>query len=110
VTDQADPLALGKERLPTRPDWEAVRDEIAGHPIGSGYYGTAVSVDEAGEIADAVLALLPETTTEWGVRWPWTTVIEPNAGEGSARWFAANMHTRDGVVVSRQVTAWKEAR
>ena len=54
--------------------------------------------------------VLPETTTEWGVRWPWTTVVEPHAGEGSARWFAANMHTRDGVVVSRQVTEWKEAR
>jgi len=62
------------------------------------------------ECADAVLALLPEATTEWGVRWPWTTVIEPSAGEGSARWFAANMHTRDGVVVSRQVAEWKEAR
>jgi len=61
--------------------------------------------------ADGALrgACTDETTTEWGVRWPWTTVIEPNAGEGSARWFAANMHTRDGVVVSRQVTEWKEA-
>lgn len=31
-------------------------DEIAGHPIGSGYYSTSVVIDEAGEMADAVLA------------------------------------------------------
>lgn len=35
---------------------DEVRDEIAGHPIGSGYYGTSVGVDEAFEIADALLA------------------------------------------------------
>lgn len=35
---------------------EEVRDEIAGHPIGSGYYATSVGVDEASEIADALLA------------------------------------------------------
>ena len=35
---------------------EEVRDEIAGHPIGSGYYATSVGVDEAAEVADALLA------------------------------------------------------
>ena len=35
---------------------DEVRDEIAGHLIGSGYYGTSVSVEEAAEIADALLA------------------------------------------------------
>lgn len=33
----------------------ATRDEIAGHPIGGGYYATSVGVDEASEIADALL-------------------------------------------------------
>lgn len=37
---------------------EQIRDEIAGHPIGSGYYRTAVAVDEAREIAESVHALL----------------------------------------------------
>jgi len=31
-------------------------DEIAGRPIGSGYYSTSVGIDEAREIADAILA------------------------------------------------------
>lgn len=44
---------LGAAPSATRED---VRDEIAGHPIGSGYYATSVGVDEAFEIADALLA------------------------------------------------------
>lgn len=39
--------------------FETIRDELAGWPIGSGYYATKVAVHEAGEMADAVLALLP---------------------------------------------------
>lgn len=37
---------------------EAVRDELAHWPIGSGYYSTSVALDEAGEMADAVLAVV----------------------------------------------------
>lgn len=36
---------------------EEIRDEIAGHPIGSGYYQTTVGVDEASEIAEIVQRL-----------------------------------------------------
>ena len=43
---------------------EEVRDEIAGHPIGSGYYATSVGVDEASEIADALLARFTITPKE----------------------------------------------
>lgn len=35
---------------------DELADEIAGHPIGSGHYSTTVGVDEAREIADAILA------------------------------------------------------
>lgn len=56
-----------------KPDREAVRDEISGHPIGRGYYSTQVGVDEAGEIADAVLAL-----------WPGRTEAEVKAEAGAA--------------------------
>lgn len=37
---------------------DRLRDELAGWPIGSGYYLTTVSVDEARDMADAVLAVL----------------------------------------------------
>lgn len=37
---------------------EKIADEIAGRPIGSGYYQTEVSIYEAQEIAAAVHALL----------------------------------------------------
>lgn len=37
-------------------DLEAIRDELAGWPIGSGYYQTKVSVDEAREMAEALVA------------------------------------------------------
>ena len=37
-------------------DRDELVDEIAGHPIGSGYYSTNVGIDEAREIADAILA------------------------------------------------------
>ena len=43
---------------------DEVRDEIAGHPIGSGYYATSVGVDEAAEIADALLARFTITPKE----------------------------------------------
>ena len=43
---------------------DEVRDEIAGHPIGSGYYATSVGVDEAAEIADALLARFTMTPKE----------------------------------------------
>ena len=43
---------------------DEVRDEIAGHPIGSGYYATSVGVDEASEIADALLARFTITPKE----------------------------------------------
>ncbi len=42
----------------------ATRDEIAGHTIGSGYYGTSVSVEEAAEIADTLLARFNITPKE----------------------------------------------
>ena len=41
-----------------------VRDEIAGWPIGSGYYATSVSVDEAREMAAAVVGALAEQIGE----------------------------------------------
>ena len=37
---------------------ERIRDELAGWTIGSGNNSTMVNVDEAGEMADAVLAAL----------------------------------------------------
>ena len=43
---------------------DEVRAEIAGHPIGSGYYATSVGVDEAAEIADALLARYNMTPKE----------------------------------------------
>jgi hypothetical protein len=63
--------------------------------------------------ADALreAGLLVETTTEWGVRWPWQVGIEANASEGSARWRAAgNAHGRPGIVVRREVTEWTEVQ
>jgi len=42
---------------------EAIRDVLAGWPIGSGYYSTAVGVDEAWEMADAVMQMLSERET-----------------------------------------------
>lgn len=46
------------------PDREAVRDELSGWPIGSGYYQTSVSNEEAGEMADAVLDLIRNGATK----------------------------------------------
>lgn len=44
-------------------DREALRDIIAHWPIGSGYYTTSVGIDEAREIADAILTdFLPAYT------------------------------------------------
>jgi|SRR5690625_568025 len=39
---------------PTRED---IRDELAHWPIGHGYESASVSIDDAGDMADAVLAL-----------------------------------------------------
>lgn len=39
---------------------EQIRDEIAGRPVGNGYYGSTISVEEAAEIADAVLKVLAD--------------------------------------------------
>lgn len=66
--------------------------------------------------ADAVLAALPALGwvraegmgEEWGVRWPWMQEVERNTSDGSAIWRAANMHSKDGVVVHRSVSAWVE--
>lgn len=41
--------------LPTR---EQIADELSGWPIGTGYYQTQVAIDEARDMADAVLDLL----------------------------------------------------
>ena len=43
---------------------ERIRDEIAGHPIGSGYYQTAVATDEAADIATAVMSVVTPVLTE----------------------------------------------
>ena len=40
---------------PTR---EEIAEELAGRPIGTGYHKVLVEIDEAREMADAVLALL----------------------------------------------------
>ena len=37
---------------------EVLRDELAGWPIGSGYYGTQVGTDEAREMAHAALPVI----------------------------------------------------
>ena len=41
---------------PSDEDREALRDALAGWAVGSGYYATQVGTDEAGEMADAILA------------------------------------------------------
>lgn len=38
-----------------------IRDYLAGFPVGSGYYETSVSVDEAREMAQIVMELLEAT-------------------------------------------------
>lgn len=39
---------------------EKIRDEVAGIVIGSGYYSTAIGVDEASEVAAAVLPIVAD--------------------------------------------------
>ena len=34
---------------------DRIADVLAGHPIGSGYYGTSVGVDEALDMADEII-------------------------------------------------------
>lgn len=50
---------------------EAVRDELAHWPIGTGYYRATVGVDEAGEmvqpVLDALAQRLPETLAEYAM-------------------------------------------
>ena len=48
-------LDVPARSLPTR---EEIADELSGWPIGSGYYQTRVAMDEARDMADAVLDLL----------------------------------------------------
>ena len=43
---------------------DEVRDEIAGHSIGSGYYATSVGVDEESEIASRLLVRFNITPKE----------------------------------------------
>lgn len=43
---------------------ERIRDEIAGHPIGSGYYQTAVGIDEAADIAATVMSVVTPVLAE----------------------------------------------
>ena len=53
---------------------DRLRDELAGWPIGSGYYSTTVSVEDAQDMADAILATFPwlagvsESMVEAGAR------------------------------------------
>ena len=54
---------------------DRIADALAGHPIGSGYYGTSVGVDEALDMADEVIADLG-LVVERTVR-----VVEVGAGE-----------------------------
>ena len=35
---------------------DRIADVLSGHPIGSGYYGTSVGIDEALDMADEVIA------------------------------------------------------
>ena len=48
-------LDVPARTLPTR---DEIADELSGWPIGSGYYQTRVAMDEARDMADAVLELL----------------------------------------------------
>ncbi|MCG7309713.1 MULTISPECIES: hypothetical protein [Brachybacterium] len=43
---------------------EQIRDEVEGIVIGSGYYSIAIGIDAAGEVADAVLAVVQPATRE----------------------------------------------
>ena len=54
---------------------DRIADVLSGHPIGGGYYGTSVGVDEALDMADEVIAdlgLVVETTVR---------VVDHGAGE-----------------------------
>lgn len=42
--------------MTTEQDRDELRDELTGWPIGIGYYQTSVGVDEARDMADAILA------------------------------------------------------
>ena len=66
------------DQQPTaQPTAEDVRDELAGWPIGHGYYQTQVSVDDAAGMAATVLALLPGRPE---------SVIKAEALREAARW------------------------
>ena len=54
---------------------DRIADELAGHQIGTGYYATSVGMDEAREMAQAVIAdlgLIVERTVR---------VVDHGAGE-----------------------------
>lgn len=46
------------------PSVEQIAEEIAGHPIGSGFYQTTVGVGEAREMAEAVRAVFGEVVSD----------------------------------------------
>lgn len=63
---------------------ERIRDEIAGHPIGSGYYQTVVGVDEASDIAAAILPdIIAEVQAAKAEAWEkgWEAAIDQAPGD-----------------------------
>lgn len=46
------------------PTLDEIADELSGWPIGAGYYQTRVAIDEARDMADAVLDLLKGQTDD----------------------------------------------
>lgn len=45
---------------------DRIADALTGHPIGSGYYGTNVGVDEARDMADEIVDLIDALTAALG--------------------------------------------
>lgn len=78
--------------MPARPSPQviaAVADEIAHHPIGSGYYTTTVSTDEAREIAETVLTFLAERPDLLATLRPDSPAPAAAGQAGAATWTAA---------------------
>lgn len=96
---------------------EAIAEAINQHPIGSGYYSTNVHWSEAVEMADAVLAVIEQhTTEEFGVEhqrddgtwWNPTNYIDTTGGYADRRLANRPRATRiPSRKVSRRVTAWQ---
>lgn len=81
----------------SEPMRDRLRDELAGWPIGSGYYSTTVSVEDARDMADALLAAFP-----W-------LADEPSGGEVEAG--ARALFEHDCPTASREpAAAWVRAR